>query len=380
MSAQKAGPGTKMLAEVETFLKRYVSFQDAETSFALSLWTAATFLWPHFDAFPYMLITSETKRSGKTRLSELLSFACSNPFNATGVTPATVFHKIRDDKPVMFIDEAESLSSDAADVMRAVMNAGYRNGQVVPRMGKGGVVEEWPVYCPKVFILIGDTTDTLRDRAIIIKMKRAEAPSRFLYAIAQGEGAAIRENLSAMVFEMKERIMAAYYNAKGLPFLQDRDEEIWMPLYAIASVMCPERMDDFVRLSVDMATIKTLPIRKHTTLAGAEQDAQAEEYRDRLLCDVGLVLKEAGTKAIGTAELLKALHALATGPWRKFRGTGLDAMDMANLLKTFGVEPKLVRFQAAKRGVHNGKVARGYSKKDVDAALKSNNLHPSTTL
>lgn len=361
---------TKLIRDIERYLRDYLAFSDDQYPYALALWCAATFLWPHFDAFPYMLITSDTKRSGKTRLSELLSFVCSNPFNSAGATPATVFHKIRDDKPVMFFDEAESLSSESADTMRAVLNVGYRSGQVIPRMGKDGRVEEWPAYCPKVFIMIGDSNDTLRDRCIIIRMKRADAPKRFLRAIVEGEGAALREKLSELVFENKDKILAAYYDPKGLQYLQDRDEEIWMPLYAVASVLTPELMDEFTRASVDMATEKTVTARRHTELKGAEQDAQASEYRDRLLEDVALIFKTEGAKVIGTAQLLKKLHDLATGPWRKFRGTGLDAMDMASLLETFDVRPKPVRLETAKRGVHNGKVARGYTKKDVDTAVK----------
>ena len=137
-----------LFAEMKDFITGYVTFpNDDDYALVASLWAAATYLWPHFDAFPYLVITSDTKRSGKTRFSEILSFLCSNSRNMAGMTAATVFRTIRDEQPTMFIDEAESLSGESADTMRTVLNVGYRRGQTIPRVEKNRVVQ-WPAYCP----------------------------------------------------------------------------------------------------------------------------------------------------------------------------------------------------------------------------------------
>jgi hypothetical protein len=57
--------GCSLVAELESYIRSYVSV--AETSYALviALWLAATHVWTAFDAFPYLVVTSATKRSGR---------------------------------------------------------------------------------------------------------------------------------------------------------------------------------------------------------------------------------------------------------------------------------------------------------------------------
>ena len=351
-----------------TYFTRYVTFSDPQYPFALALWTFATYLWPHFDAFPYLVITSDTKRSGKTRLSELLSFAASNARSVAGVTPATIFRMIRDENPTLIIDEAETLSSEAADTMRSILNVGYRRGQVIPRAAKGeaGIIE-WPAYCPKVFILIGDPFDTLRDRSILIRMKRGAAPQRFLYETAKAEGNAIGERMAELAATFKDAVLDVYGNPEGLAFLTDRDEEIWMPIFSLASVACPDRLTELTRAAVDMATEKTADTRKHTNvdMKAAEEEATQHEYAERLLRDFGAVM--GSHRYLTTADALRLLHELPTGPWRKFRGEGLSAIALSDLLRTFNVVPRVIRTKQGKRTKQA--FARGYRREDVTKAL-----------
>lgn len=363
----KQSPDGQTIRDMEAYLSSYLSFTDKQYTFVLALWTLATYMWPYFDAFPYMVITSATKRSGKTRLSELLSFAASNARNFAGMTAATLFRSIRDENPTIFIDEAETLSSESADTMRSVLNVGYRKGQTIPRMGKNGV-EQWPAYCPKVFILIGDVFDTLRDRSIIITMRRGEAPKRFLYEIAKAEGDDLGKRFAEIAVDSQSPIFEAYMNTTTtLSFLQDRDEEIWMPLFAIASVVCPDRMEELTRAAVDLATMKTADARRHTEIEMREADREARdtEYGERLLADMHECFKR-GEKFLFTTTLLTRLFEAPTAPWRRFRGEGLSAIDMSNLLSRFGVQPKLGR-EGKGRASKNG---RGYEAEKVLRALR----------
>lgn len=356
----KANPAlSKLLREAESYLLRYVTYSTPDYAFVAALWGAATYLWPHFDAFPYLVITSDTKRSGKSRFAEILSFMSANSRNIAGMTPATVFRCIRDENPTLFMDEAETLTSEAASMMRAVLNVGYRKGQVIPRMGKMGV-EDWPAYCPKAFILIGDVYDTLRDRSIVIRMKRAEAPSRFLYEVAKVDGADLGTLLKESLEEYRDTIMTEYMSENRLAFLADRDEEIWLPLFAVASVMCPDRITELQRIAVDMATEKTSEARRYTNLLGAEKEAEEEEYARRLVHDLLAVMH--GNRFVYSTDALPLLRELPTGPWRRFRGEGLTAIDMANMLSRFGLAPKNIKSGTKKRGTV---VRKGYTREAV---------------
>lgn len=364
-----------VINDLQAYYLRYVSFPDPGAySFVLALWSIATHMWPSFDAFPYVMITSETKRSGKTRTSELMSFVAANAHNVSGVTPATIFRMIRDDSPTIIIDEAETLSSESADMMRSIVNVGYRRGQTIPRMSKTGV-EHWPAYCPKVFVLIGETFDTLRDRCIIMRMQRAKAPQRFLYDLVKGDGELLRDRAADLIAELKNVVIDAYASHAGLDYLQDRDAELWMPLFAVCSVFCSERLTELTRVAVDMSMEKTAPAKHHRTLEGdgdAEEQAFLGEYGERLVRDVAMIMHDSkAVRVMSTGKLLAALHELPTGPWRKFRGELLSAIDLSNLLSGFGCKPKNIRDGSGRKSP----VVKGYSRADIEAALKRN-AHP----
>lgn len=355
---------TPIVANIETYLRKYVSFADPIYPLPLALWSLGTFCFPDFDAFPYLVITSTTKRSGKTMLSEQLAFCCSNPRQFAAMTGPTLFRSIQDEAPTIFFDEAESLNSEAASTMRSVLNVGYRKGQVVARSSGTGI-KEYPTYCPKVFVLIGDVYDTLRDRSIIVSMRRADAPQRRLYSIALEEGKAIREEAAALVKSRQAEILEQYTQDNPIDFLTGRDEEIWMPLFALARVFCPGRIEELSRCAVDIATEKTADSRRYTVLETEDTAADAE-YAERLLMDLYSILLTHG-KAVGSAEAIDLLKALPTAPWRKFRGQGIRIHDMANMLSRFSVRPVRI---AKGSGRGNQTFLRGYKLADIEAAVR----------
>ena len=122
-----------ILEKMEVFITDYVSFESDATALPVALWAIGTHVFDMFDAYPYMVITSATKRSGKTRLSELVGFLSKNPQPFSAMTPSTLFRVIEERKPTVIFDEAEVLSSESASTMRAVLNVGYRKGQTIPR-------------------------------------------------------------------------------------------------------------------------------------------------------------------------------------------------------------------------------------------------------
>lgn len=364
------------IEEVEQYLAQYLVFPNDGLRFAVALWVVGTYLWPELDVFPYLSITAATKRSGKTRLLELLKFTCANPADMTGGTGPTMFYMIRDEAPTLLFDEAERLSSEAVGIMREAMNSGYRRGQTIPRMGEGKKVEHWPSYCPKAFALIGDVNDTLRDRSIIVQLRRGtpdqmEKLLPFRYGRAEAEGNAIGLAVKQTVEDHKKTLLDVFDTTEGPTFLtSDRDVELWTPLFVLCQVFAPQRLVELQRVAADLAAEKTADARSYSELnaAGAEQRAENEEYGVILLRDLATVLN--GEKMITTADALSKLYELATAPWRKFKGTGLTPVMMADLLAQFGLTPKPVRF--GKKYVGKGQpVKRGYTREDVDRAMKS---------
>lgn len=369
------------LKNLRAFLSDYCHFADPNIVRPLSLWVAGTYLYEAFDSFPYLAITAHVKRAGKTRLSELIGFTCSMPFNVAGASAASLFRTVADNKPTIIWDEAETLSSEASSITRAFLNVGYRKGQTIPRAdGKRGVIQ-WPTYCPKVFVLIGDVYDTLRDRSIICEMQRGEPSKRFSYETAKMEGEEIAQEIKETVAANLERISLGY-SSLDIGFLTDRDAEIWRPIFAIAQALCPEETKELSRIAVDLATEKTASVRRYGFVNQEEAEAtiRREEYARRAVADLLAVTdpewhspnhKKNGaySEAIPATEAVAVLKEIDIAPWRKYEGTGLEGRMLADLVAVLELRSKPIR----NGGPFNGKkqnVFRGFTRKDILACAK----------
>lgn len=358
---------TTLVDRIESYLTRYVSFTNPDQAFACALWTIATHCWPTFDAFPYMAITSATKRSGKTRLSELVGFVSANALATSAATGPSLYALVEELKPTLIMDEAEDLNKESASVIRSFLNVGYRKGQTIPRRA-GKEVKYYSAYCPKVFVLIGDVYDTLRDRCIIMRLRRGTAPARFLYESASTEGHALRDEAADTVRDSILDIEDAYRTHPDLSFLSDRDAEIWTALFAICTVIAPERLPQLERTAVDLSMEKTEPATSYIMSKDAEIAAEEDEYATRLLRDLRAVID--GKRGIFSADAIAKLRDLPTAPWRKYKGDGLTAISLSQLLDRFGLAPKVIRLGSGKES----KVSRGYRREDVDAAMRKHNV------
>lgn len=353
MTPSKENPA---LTKTMAFVNHYMVFAEPGHDLVTALWCMMTTMWDHFDVMPYLHITASTKRAGKTRLLELVSFLARNTRSLVGATPATIFHYLKEERATLLMDEIERLSSEAASTMREVLNAGYRRGAVVPRMKKD-VVEEYPVYGPKAFAGIGDVYDTLRDRTIAIVLTRATGEvTRMVYNEARADGNKLRDAMIEATTERQQDVLDKYVTMR-LPFLTDRDEEIWLPLFALCSVFAPSRVEDLRRIAVDMATVKTSAAAHHRDLAAMESAAQDDEYALRLLSDLHTVMKG---KHMWSEAAVSALREIDTAPWRKFRGEGITQNNLADILNRFGVVSVLIKMQK--------RVARGYRIENVKEA------------
>ncbi len=365
----KQQPNT--IKDVEAFITKYATLAHEYYVLPLALWTIATHTWPTFDCFPYLVITAYVKRAGKTRLMELLTMTSANGKPFSPDSPASMFRAIHDEsKPTVFIDEAEKLNQEQHPA-REFLNKGYKRGQTISRF-IGGEVVDFECYCPKAFVLIGDVYDTLRDRSIVVTMRRrtpieSANENKFRRATVEPEAAILRDRMHAMVEEHQSQIENAYAEMDSLTFLNDRDEELWTPLFALASVLCPERMDELTKAAVDIATEKTAKRRSFRELLDVEeQKADDAEAQILLLRDM-LILTD-GAKFITSADLIEKLKQIPTSPWRLYRGLGLNAQDAAYLLDSMNVHPKPIRVKPGKHA--KGAIARGYLRADLQAAAK----------
>jgi hypothetical protein len=298
-------------------------------SFVVSLWVIGTYIFEVFDCFGYLTITSPVKRCGKTRFGELLELLCCRSMMSVNVSEAALFRSIESEKPTVIIDEAEALrnkSSERAQYLLSILQAGFRQGAVVPRcVGRSHEVEKFSVYCPKAILAIGNLPDTLTDRSIVVSMRRhlpSESVARFRRRLAAQQAEGTVSTITAWVDAHEEQISRAYLK-QNLDFLKDREADIWEPLFAIASVAVPERLEE----------LKQVAIR----LSGAKASMDVDDSLGlQLLADIRRIFAATRRNAISSAELVDRLKVDAANHWDE----QFTQLKLARVLRPFGISPQ----------------------------------------
>ncbi len=344
--APLTGDSLGLLAEMERLFQRYAALSPG-LPLVLALWSIAAHMFAVFDAFPYLAITSPTRRCGKTRVAELLELVCPNPLRTVGISTAALFRTIQAKKPAFIIDEAESLrgKSERAEALREILNAGYRKGQKVIRCfggnGKDYKTREFETYCPKALVLIGSLPDTLADRCIPIEMRRrtGENLERFRFDRARRETKPLAASISRWAKAHRTSVRSWYRN-NDLSILQDREADLWLPLFAVLAVLCPERQPE----------LEAVALR----IAGAKDESESVDLGIRLLQGIRRAFDEAGADRLSTKALLSRLNGDAESPWPAWnQGKGLNPHNLGRILRPFGIGSGTVRLS-------DGQTAKGY--------------------
>jgi hypothetical protein len=234
-------PLGELLDAIVALLTKYIVFRLPAQPIAVALWIVHAHALRAFDVTPYLHIRSPQKRSGKTRLLELIEQLVQRAWRVVEATAATVFRKIHRDEPVILLDEVDAVfkskPSETAEALRGVLNAGYRRGAVVPRCtGKNfEKLEDFAVFGAKALAGLGRLPDTTADRAVPIvlaRRKKRERVARFRFRQVAEETVLLRRAVAVWA----DSAISALRDARPLlpESLDDRAAEIWEPLLAIA--------------------------------------------------------------------------------------------------------------------------------------------------
>jgi hypothetical protein len=290
-------------------LRRYVIFQFPEQVTVCALWIVHSWFFDVFDFTPYLHVFSTEKRSGKSRLLDVLELFVRQPWRASGETEAVLFRKIERDKPTILYDEIDTVfgykKNDGMEGTRRLFNLGFTRGNKVSRCaGQNGkyTLEEFDTFCPKALCGIGKCLpDTVSDRALPIELERQSREKharRFRRRDAEQFAGKLRAELQTLS-ERSELIDALRAANPALPDqLSDRQWDICEPLLAIADVAAG-----------------VWP--KHARAALIRVCLQEEDVsiRIKLLADLKSVFGARNADRLPTEEILSELVSIADSPW-----------------------------------------------------------------
>ena len=363
-------PLGELLEAVEAFLRRYVVFQYPEQAKVCALWSIHTWAFNAFDYTPYLSVFAVEKRSGKSRLLEVLSLLVCNARLTSGSSSAALIRSVDEDNPTtILLDEVDAVYSKKNDAeaenTRQFLNAGFRRGAKFLRcVGQGGALEvkEFPAFCPKALSGIGRCLpDTVLDRSLpveLVRQSREDRAERFREREAEAKVATIRAELEAWM--QQPGLIDTLRDARpALPEeLTDRQQDYCEPLLAIADMAggdWPGRSR--------VALIK---------LCSQEEDASLGV---KLLTDIKGIFDSKGTDKLHTIDILGALVAIEDDrPWATWWLDDLKhdkpekpASRLAKLLKPYGTKQRPLKARLIRL---SDKVARGYEIGDFKHAFE----------
>ena len=325
-------PHTVLLGDVRRFIRRFVALDDLQAD-AVTLWTAHTHVMGAFSCTPYLSVTSAEKRSGKTRLLEVLELLVHEPLPTANISDAALFRVVDKRSPTLLMDEVDAVfKSREREELRGLLNAGYRQGAVAHRMGgrNNTELQTFGVFCAKVFAGIGNCLpDTIIDRAIPIRLKRRtrdEHVERFRRREVESEGHSLRDRLADWLEPRVHHVAAC---RPALPDeLDDRAQDVWEVLLAIA----------------DLAGVEWPAKARLAAIALSSGDEREDDSLTvTLLRDVHTFFSSNGHDRVRTADLLAYLHGIEESPWGDWYGKMLSAHGLSRLLKPYRIKTMPVR-------------------------------------
>ena len=182
------------------------------------------------------------KRSGKSRVLEVIEQLARNPRLTEGASAAALVRTIDDSNPpTILLDEVDTIYSKKGDSeaenTRRFLNAGFRRGAKFLRcVGQGTDihVKDFPAFCPKVLAGIDRCLpDTVLDRSLpieLVRQSREEKAERFRRREVEALVVPIRAELEALM-QARDLIETLRNARPALPEeLNDRAQDISEPL------------------------------------------------------------------------------------------------------------------------------------------------------
>jgi len=220
----------------------YMDFSGKdEIADVLTCWLIATYCYPLFYWFPHILINAPSG-SGKSKCLNIIEYLMFRGFDlgaSAGTTPAQIYRTIESNRGGIKVDEYEQSKSETQALVNQILNASASRDAYIIRVeqinGKW-IAKRFPIFCPKAVGNITGINPTSLSRFIAFKWlkttseKGKRKPER---QKDKKEFEPLRESLYLLILENWQRIKGIYDNL-DIPELRNRDEDNWLPLFAIS--------------------------------------------------------------------------------------------------------------------------------------------------
>lgn len=337
-----------LLTDIATVINR-VAKLPPHSDTAMALWVLFTYCIDAFFIAPILNVTSPEKRCGKSIVLGILQKLVFKAIQASNITGAAMFRSIDAWSPTLIIDEADTFVTGEKEELRGIINSGHSRSTafVIRTVGDDHEPTQFSTWCAKCMAGIGHLPDTVKDRSIIIALRR-KLTSEKVEKLRHIDDVLFEELVSKCVRFAQDNMQALRIARPEIPeALNDRAADNWEPLFAIADIAG----GDWPQIARDAAL----------GLAGVEKESVSINVE--LLRDIKDVFdSKNGRSSLLTHELIDALVVDEESPWATWnRGKPISPRQLAVRVKEFGAMAASIR-----NGTSTGK---GYKKASFEDAF-----------
>ncbi len=338
----EAVDGPALLAEIARLFRYYVSLPNGGAE-ALALWTLYAWAFEAFGVCPNLMITAPERESGKTRVTELLSWIVPRPNPVSDASVAVIIRGIERNRPTLIIDEAQHfLRRRPDDPIRGILLASFsRRFAIVERCeGDNHEPRRFSTFTPKAMNgrKLVSLDDMLTSRSVVIPLTRA----RKRYPDLRADRDPVGEDLRRKCARWRDDNITALSDADpDMGELFGRIADVWRPLFAIA----------------DTAGGAWPRLARHTATTLANQTsaiAPGDTLGVQLLKDIRQVFAVRGDPdQIPTTDLDHALCTMPERPWETLRnGKPMTSQKRGKMLTDYGIRTNKARDGERTRNVY----------------------------
>jgi hypothetical protein len=210
--------GDEILDDIRKFLRRFIAFPSEYALDAVVLWVAHSHSIEVQVTSPRLAVVSPEPACGKSQLLEVLELLVQAPLSAVNASTAAVFRSLGEGRRTILFDEVDAIfgrhgKGDSAEELRAILNAGHREGATVARVevaGKKFTVVDFPVFAACALAGIGDLPETVMTRSVIVRMRRRDPRTEPLEPFRRrrvvGPATELRDELAAWCTDVSPKI------------------------------------------------------------------------------------------------------------------------------------------------------------------------------
>jgi Protein of unknown function (DUF3631)/Toprim domain len=330
--------GAGVLDALSSTIREYVIISDVQAD-AVTLWSLHTHAHDASEVSPKLVLKSAQKRSGKTRLTEVLERTVPRALYTSGIRPAALLRLIESHAPTLLLDEMDAAMKqdrEMAEALRGIINSGFNRAGArfimnIPAEGGGYEPRQFSTWAPQLLSGIGALPDTIRDRSIEIEMVRKRTDEKVkrlrrrdgddLHVLCRKSARWASDNLENLRDATPEMPSG----------LSDRAADAWEPLFAIADLAggdWPHRA------------------RKAALELSGEHMVEDDNVGTTLLADIRVIFGADGTRSqIKSEQLAEALVAIEGHPWAEFgiARKPITKNGLARLLRPYRIRPGTIR-------------------------------------